>query len=162
MSDTRGFTTCLWFDGNAQEAADYYLSVFKNSARGRTLRHTNAGPGPAGSVLTVEFELNGQRFMGVNGGPQFTFSGAVSFQIDCADQAEVDHYWGRFVEDGGEEGHCGWLKDKFGLSWQIIPVELADLIGDPDPERAERATQAVYTMKKIDIAAVRKAHAGKQ
>jgi predicted 3-demethylubiquinone-9 3-methyltransferase (glyoxalase superfamily) len=157
---TRGFTTCLWFDDRAEEAVDFYLSVFKDSGRGRTLRYNEAGPGPAGSVVTAEFEVNGQKFVALNGGPMFKFSEAVSFQIACADQAEVDHYWTRLTEDGGEESQCGWLKDKFGVSWQVIPTELIDLIGDPDGEKATRATKAMYTMKKIDLAAVRKAHAG--
>ncbi|WP_181764282.1 VOC family protein [Streptomyces albidus (ex Kaewkla and Franco 2022)] len=155
-----GFTTSLWFDGQAEEAAHYYISVFKNSRLGRITRYTEAGPGTPGSVLTVEFEINGQRFVGVNGGPQFTFDPAVSFQMHCEDQREVDHYWSRLTEDGGEEGHCGWLKDKYGLSWQVIPDGLIDMIGDPDAEKAKRASEAVYTMKKLDIAAVRKAYDG--
>ncbi|MFI5805714.1 VOC family protein [Streptomyces sp. NPDC051561] len=157
---TRGFTTCLWFDGRAEEAVDFYLSVFKDSGRGRVLRYNEAGPGPVGSVVTVEFEINGQKFVALNGGPMFTFSEAVSFQIDCADQAEVDHYWSRLTENGGQESQCGWLKDKFGVSWQVTPVELIDLIGDEDQAAATRATQAMYTMQKIDLAAVRRAHAG--
>ncbi|MEU8891193.1 VOC family protein [Streptomyces sp. NPDC048442] len=160
MSIARGFTTCLWFDDKAEEAVDFYLSVFKDGSRGRTLRYNEAGPGVAGSVVTVEFEINGQRFVALNGGPMFRFSEAVSFQIDCADQAEVDHYWARLTEDGGEESQCGWLKDKYGVSWQVAPAELIDLIGDPDPEKATRATKAMYGMQKIDIATVRRAHAG--
>ncbi|MEU3651673.1 VOC family protein [Streptomyces sp. NPDC032161] len=154
---TEGFTTCLWFDGQAEEAAEYYLSVFRNSRRGRTVRYTEAGPGPAGSVMTVEFEINGQRFIGVNGGPEFTFNEAVSFQIGCADQDEVDYYWGRLT-DGGEEGPCGWLKDRYGVSWQVTPDLLADLLADQDAARAARTTAAMMTMKKLDIAALRKAH----
>ncbi len=155
----RGFTTCLWFDGQAEEAAHYYTSVFKDGRIGRIARHTEAGPGPAGTVLTVEFEINGQRFVGVNGGPQFTFDEAVSFQIHCADQDEVDHYWNTFVEDGGEGGHCGWITDKYGLSWQVVPDGLVEMITDPDPEKARRASEAVYSMSKLDIAAIREAHA---
>jgi predicted 3-demethylubiquinone-9 3-methyltransferase (glyoxalase superfamily) len=159
--NTSGFTTCLWFDsGKAEEAVDFYLSVFKNGSRGRTLRYNDAGPGPAGSVVTVEFEMNGQKFMALNGGPEFKFTEAVSFVIETEDQAETDHYWNRLIEGGGEEGPCGWLKDRFGLSWQVAPKELTDLIGDEDNEKATRATKAMYAMKKIDIAAVRKAHAG--
>lgn len=154
---TEGFTTCLWFDGQAEEAAEYYVSVFKNSRRGRTARYSEAGPGPAGSVMTVEFELNGQRFVGLNGGPEFTFNEAVSFQIDCADQAEVDHYWSSLT-DGGEEGPCGWLKDRYGLSWQVVPEGLTELLLDPDGTKAARTTAAMMTMKKLDIAALRKAH----
>ncbi|MFF3729732.1 VOC family protein [Streptomyces sp. NPDC002476] len=154
---TEGFTTCLWFDGQAEEAAEYYLSVFGNSRRGRTVRYTEAGPGPAGSVMTVEFEINGQRFIGVNGGPEFTFNEAVSFQIGCADQDEVDYYWSRLT-DGGEEGPCGWLKDRYGVSWQVTPDLLTDLLADQDAARAARTTAAMMTMKKLDIAALRKAH----
>ncbi|MFF0745681.1 VOC family protein [Streptomyces sp. NPDC004111] len=157
----RGFATTLWFDENrAEEAVDFYLSVFKDSSRGRTLHYNDAGPGPAGSVVTVEFELNGQRFIALNGGPEFKFSEAVSFQIDCADQAEVDHYWARLTEGGGQERPCGWLKDRFGVSWQVVPEQLIDLIADPDGARATRATKAMYAMKKIDLETVRKAHAG--
>ncbi|MEU9762145.1 VOC family protein [Streptomyces sp. NPDC047985] len=154
---TQGFTTCLWFDGQAEEAAEYYLSVFRNSRRGRTVRYTEAGPGPAGSVMTVEFEINGQRFVGVNGGPEFTFNEAVSFQIGCADQDEVDYYWSRLA-DGGEEGPCGWLKDRYGVSWQVTPEVLIDLLADQDAARAARTTAAMMTMKKLDIAALREAH----
>ncbi|MFC4495745.1 VOC family protein [Streptomyces ovatisporus] len=156
----RGFTTCLWFDGQAEEAAHYYTSIFKDSEVGRIARYTEAGPGPAGTVLTVEFEINGQKFVGVNGGPQFEFDAAISFQIHCADQDEVDHYWNKLTEGAGEEGHCGWLTDKYGLSWQVVPDGLVDLITDPDPEKARRASEAVYSMKKLDIEAIRKAHAG--
>jgi predicted 3-demethylubiquinone-9 3-methyltransferase (glyoxalase superfamily) len=155
-----GFTTCLWFDGQAEEAAEYYTSVFKNSKLGRVARYTEAGPGPAGSVVTVDFEINGQRFVGLNGGPEFTFSEAISFQIDCADQDEVDHYWDRLTEDGGQEVACGWVKDKFGVSWQVVPTELTAMVTDPDPEKAKRATEAMLSMKKLDIAALRKAYEG--
>ncbi|MDH6140297.1 putative 3-demethylubiquinone-9 3-methyltransferase (glyoxalase superfamily) [Kitasatospora sp. GP30] len=156
---TGQFTTCLWFDGQAEEAANHYLSIFPNSRIGHITRYGEAGPGPAGSVMVVEFELNGQKFIGLNGGPEFTFSEAISFQIHCADQAEVDHYWEKLGE-GGEPGPCGWLKDKFGLSWQVVPTELPAMIGDPDPEKAARATRAMMAMGKFDIAALRKAHAG--
>ncbi|MEU9311815.1 VOC family protein [Streptomyces sp. NBC_00080] len=157
---TDGFTTCLWFDGQAEEAAHYYVSVFKNSTIGDIGRYNEAGPGPAGSVLAVEFTANGQKFVGINGGPQFTFSEAISFQIHCADQAEVDHYWTRLTENGGEPGPCGWLKDKYGLSWQVIPDGLIEMISDPDPEKATRTTKAMYAMGKLDIAALRKAYDG--
>ncbi|MBW5483885.1 VOC family protein [Streptomyces bambusae] len=156
----KGFTTCLWFDGNAEEAAAYYVSVFKDGRIGRTARYTEAGPGPAGSVMVVEFEINGQKFVALNGGPAFTFNEAVSFQIPCADQAEADHYWDVLIGDGGEGGPCGWLKDRFGLSWQVFPAEAIDLVGDPDPERAARATRAMMTMKRIDVAEMRKAAEG--
>ncbi|KPI13430.1 hypothetical protein OK074_2355 [Actinobacteria bacterium OK074] len=160
MSSTDGFTTCLWFDGQAEEAAGFYVSVFKNSQLGRVTRYGDAGPGEGGSVMTVEFTANGQKFVGLNGGPQFTFSEAVSFQILCADQAEVDHYWGRLTEGGGEEGPCGWLKDRFGLSWQVVPARLIEMIGDPDPEKAARTTRTMMSMGKLDIAPLERAYAG--
>ena len=156
---TDGFTTCLWFDGQAEEAADFYTSIFKNSKLGRVGRHTEAGPGTPGSVLAVEFELNGQKFVGLNGGPQFTFNEAISFQIFCADQDELDYYWNKLTE-GGEEVACGWLKDKYGVSWQVVPTGLIELISDPDPEKAKRATEAMLAMTKLDLAAVQRAHAG--
>jgi predicted 3-demethylubiquinone-9 3-methyltransferase (glyoxalase superfamily) len=155
-----GFTTCLWFDGQAEEAAEYYISLFKNSKLGKVGRYNDAGPGTPGSVMAVEFEINGQKFMGLNGGPEFKFSEAISFQVHCDDQAEVDHYWNRFVEDGGEEGPCGWLKDKYGVAWQIIPAGAIELVTDPDPEKAKRASEAMFKMKKLDIEALRKANAG--
>jgi predicted 3-demethylubiquinone-9 3-methyltransferase (glyoxalase superfamily) len=156
---TPGFTTCLWFDGQAEEAAEFYTSVFENSKLGKVGRYSEAGPGPAGSVMAVEFELNGQKFVALNGGPQFTFNEAISFQIPCADQDEVDYYWSKLSE-GGQEVACGWLKDKYGLSWQVIPTVLIDMISDPDPEKAKRATEAMLSMTKFDIAALQKAYAG--
>ncbi|NGO10401.1 VOC family protein [Streptomyces sp. HC44] len=157
---TDGFTTCLWFDGQAEEAADFYVSVFKNSRLGRVLRSTKAGPGPAGSVVTVEFVANGQKFVALNGGPQFKFNEAVSFEIRCDDQDEVDYYWNKLTEGGGEEGPCGWLKDKFGLSWQVVPTRLIELVSDPDEEKAARAMEAMLKMSKLDIAPLEKAAAG--
>lgn len=154
-----GFVTCLWFDTQGEEAANFYLSIFKDGKLGRIGRYTEAGPGPAGSVMTVEFEVNGQKFVALNGGPQYTFSPAISFQIMCADQAEVDYYWERLSE-GGQEVACGWVTDKYGVSWQVVPSVLIDLIGDPDPEKASRTTQAMMRMVKLDIAALRQAHAG--
>jgi predicted 3-demethylubiquinone-9 3-methyltransferase (glyoxalase superfamily) len=154
-----GFTTCLWFDGQAEEAANHYASIFENSKIGRVGRYTEAGPGPAGSVMAVEFELNGQKFVGLNGGPEFTFNEAISFQIYCDGQDEVDYYWSKLSEDG-EEGVCGWLKDKYGVSWQVIPDGLIDMIDDPDPEKAKRTTEAMFAMTKLDIAKLEKAHAG--
>lgn len=156
---TDGFTTCLWFDGQAEEAANHYISIFGHSRLGKISHYTEAGPGPAGTVMTVEFELNGQKFVGLNGGPQFSFNPSVSFQIHCADQDEVDHYWGR-LSQGGEEVACGWLKDRYGLSWQVVPTVLIEMIGDPDPEKAARTTEAMLAMTKFDIAALRKAYAG--
>ncbi|AWZ14688.1 VOC family protein [Streptomyces sp. ICC1] len=152
-----GFTTCLWFDGQAEAAADYYLSVFKDGKVGRVGRYTEAGPGPEGEVLVVEFEVNGQKFVGLNGGPQFPFTEAVSFQIHCADEAEADYYYAALTGDGGQESACGWVKDKFGLSWQVIPPGAIDLISDPDAKRAARATAAMLRMKKLDVAELRRA-----
>jgi predicted 3-demethylubiquinone-9 3-methyltransferase (glyoxalase superfamily) len=149
----------LWFDTQAEEAAAFYTSVFKNSRIVSVARYTEAGPGPAGSVMTVEFELDGQRFVGINGGPEFTFDEAVSFQVDCEDQAEVDYFWERLT-DGGEESQCGWLKDRFGLSWQVVPKGMAELFEDPDPERAARAMKAMLGMRKLDVAALQRAADG--
>jgi predicted 3-demethylubiquinone-9 3-methyltransferase (glyoxalase superfamily) len=154
-----GFTTCLWFDGQAEEAANHYASIFKDSKIGRIGRYSEAGPGPAGSVLTVEFELNGQKFVALNGGPEFKFNEAISFQVFCEDQDEVDYYWSRLSE-GGEESVCGWLKDKYGVSWQVIPAGLIDMLLDEDPEKAKRTTEAMLAMRKLDIATLKKAHAG--
>jgi predicted 3-demethylubiquinone-9 3-methyltransferase (glyoxalase superfamily) len=156
---TDGLTTCLWFDGQAEEAARHYVSIFKNAKLGRSVHYGEAGPGPAGSVMTVEFELNGQRFVGLNGGPEFTFNEAISFQVFCEDQGEVDYYWSRLSE-GGEQGPCGWLKDRYGVSWQVIPDGLIEMIGDADPEKAKRATEAMLGMTKLDIAALRRAYEG--
>ncbi|MCC3652266.1 VOC family protein [Streptomyces sp. S07_1.15] len=156
----KGFTTCLWFDGRAEEAAQYYTSVFEDGRIGKISRYTEAGPGPAGSVVTVDFEINGQKFVALNSGPEFSFTEAISFQITCENQAEVDHYWDRLTEGGGQEVQCGWVKDRFGVSWQIIPTVLLDMVGDPDPEKAKRATEAMLGMKKLDIAELRKAYEG--
>ncbi|MER6529705.1 VOC family protein [Streptomyces sp. NPDC001508] len=155
-----GFTTCLWFDGQAEEAAHHYVSIFKNSGIGRIGRYNEAGPGPAGSVLTVEFTANGQKFVALNGGPEFVFNESVSFQILCADQDEVDHYWARLTENGGTAGPCGWLKDRFGVSWQVVPDGLVEMLNDADPEKAARTTRAMYAMGKLDIAELKKVHAG--
>ncbi len=141
---------CLWFDGRAEEAAEYYVSVFPDSAVTQVTR------GPEGRAMTVSFSLDGHDYVALNGGPQFTFTEAISFQIHCADQDEVDHYWSRLT-DGGQESQCGWLKDRFGVSWQVVPVELFTLLGDPDPGRAQRATQAMLQMRKIDVATMRRA-----
>jgi predicted 3-demethylubiquinone-9 3-methyltransferase (glyoxalase superfamily) len=149
-------TPNLWFDTEAEEAADFYTSVFKDSRIVHVARYTEAGPRPAGTVMTVEFELDGQRFVGINGGPEFKFDEAISFQITCKDQDEVDYYWDKLTEGGGE-GPCGWLKDKFGLSWQVVPEGMAELFDHPDPERAKRAMAAMLQMKKLDIAELRAA-----
>jgi predicted 3-demethylubiquinone-9 3-methyltransferase (glyoxalase superfamily) len=150
-------TPNLWFDTQAEEAAELYCSIFPNSKVTDVLRYTEAGPGEPGSVLTVSFELDGHPFVGINGGPMFTFSEAVSFEIRCKDQAEVDRYWEALTADGGEPGQCGWLKDRFGLSWQVVPDELWEILLSEDQERARRATEAMYKMQKIDIAEVRAA-----
>lgn len=149
----------LWFDTQAEEAAHFYVSVFKDARIVDVTRYTDAGPGPAGTVVTVEFELDGQRFVGINGGPHFTFDEAISFQISCETQQEVDYYWERLT-DGGEEGQCGWLKDRYGLSWQVVPTVLEALLSDSDRERAKRATEAMFAMRKLDIAALRAAADG--
>ena len=158
MSD-KAFTTCLWFDTEAEAAANFYTSVFKDSKLGSIHRYTEAGPGPVGSVMLVEFELNGQKFSGLNGGPQFRFNEAVSIVIPCSDQDEVDYYWSKLSE-GGQEVACGWLKDKYGLCWQVVPTRFFDMINDPDTAKVTRATKAMYTMVKFDIAALEKAFTG--
>jgi predicted 3-demethylubiquinone-9 3-methyltransferase (glyoxalase superfamily) len=154
-----GFTTCLWLDGQAEEAANYYTTIFENSKLGRVVRSTKAGPGPEGEVITVAFELNGQKFVALNGGPDFTFSEATSFQMFCDDQDEIDYYWDKLTAEG-EESFCGWLKDKYGVSWQVLPANLIDMISDPDQEKAARATEAMLSMRKLDIAELEAAHAG--
>ncbi len=146
-------TPCLWFDTDGEEAARFYTSVFPNSRIVEVARYGEAGPREAGTVMAVRFELDGQEFVALNGGPEFTFDEAISFQIDCADQDEVDRYW-TTLSEGGEEGPCGWLKDRFGLSWQVVPVRLIELLSDPDEEKAQRAMAAMLEMRKIDIAAV--------
>lgn len=151
-----GITPFLWFDTEGLEAAEFYISVFPNSEIKTVNYYSEAGPGPAGSVMTVEFVLDGQAFVALNGGPQFKFTEAVSFVISCADSEEQDHYWSKLTE-GGEEGPCGWLKDRFGLSWQVVPEGLVELLTDPDPERARRAMKAMMDMKKLDVAAMRSA-----
>jgi len=158
MTD-RALVTCLWFDTQAEEAATFYTGVFPGAMLGAVHRHTEAGPGPAGSVLLVEFELNGQKFSALNGGPQFTFNEAVSIVVPCADQAEVDHYWDR-LSDGGQEIACGWLKDRYGLCWQIVPAVFFEMIADPDAAKVTRVMQAMMAMTKFDIAGLEKAYTG--
>lgn len=143
-------TPSLWFDNNLEEAAQFYTSIFPNSSIEKFHRATDAGPGTPGEVLWGIFVLDGNRFLGINGGP-FTFSEAVSFMVNCTDQEEVDYYWDRLIDRGGEESQCGWLKDRFGLSWQITPDRLFELEGDPDPARAAAATNALHGMRKIVI-----------
>ena len=144
-------TPCLWFDGNAEEAAKFYTSVFKNSRIGNILRCGDAGPGPKGSVLLVNFQLEGQDFLALNGGPQFKFNEAISLSVDCQTQEEVDELWTRLTADGGEPSACSWLKDKYGVSWQIVPRILPELLLDKDPEKSKRAMLAMMQMGKIDI-----------
>jgi len=151
-------TPCLWFDTEGEEAATFYTSVFPNSRIVDVARYGSAGPRPEGTVMAVNFELDGQKFVALNGGPQFTFSEAISFQVDCESQEEVDAYWSK-LSAGGEEGQCGWLKDKFGLSWQIVPSRLIELLQDPDREKSQRAIAAMLKMKKIEIAYVERAAA---
>ena len=150
-------TPFLWFDAQAEEAAKFYVSIFKNSKVLAITRYGEGGPGPKGSVMTVRFELDGQEFIALNGGPHFKFTEAVSFSVDCKTQAEVDEFWEK-LSAGGEEGPCGWLKDKYGLSWQVNPTILGEMLGDPDPQKAKRVMQAMLQMKKIDIQALRRAY----
>ena len=152
----QNITPWLWFDTQGEEAANFYISVFENSRILEVARYGVAGPGPEGAVMTVTFELDGQKLVALNGGPHFTFNEAISFQVSCETQDEVDYLWST-LSQGGEEGPCGWLKDKYGVSWQIVPTALAELIGDPDPEKAQQAMKAMLGMRKIDIEALRRA-----
>ena len=149
-------TPCLWFDTEAEQAADFYVSVFKNSKILDVSHYGDAGPRPAGMVMTVTFELDGQEVIALNGGPEFTFNEAVSLQVNCQTQDEVDWFWNQLGE-GGEPGPCGWLKDKYGVSWQVVPTALNELLSDPDTARAQRAMKAMLAMSKIDIEALRRA-----
>ena len=149
-------TPFLWFDTQAEEAMNLYVSVFKNS------KVNSISRGPDGNVFTVSFELDGQEFMALNAGPQFKFNEAISIFVNCEDQAEVDELWNKLTADGGEESMCGWLKDKYGLSWQIIPKQLGELMGGPDPVKAQRVTQAMLQMRKIDVVALQRAYDGEQ
>lgn len=153
-------STCLWFDGQAEEAARFYTSVVKNSRITSVVPYGDAGPGPKGSVMVVMFELDGQQFMGLNGGPQFTFDEAISIHLTCDSQEEIDELWEKLTADGGEEGPCGWLKDRYGLSWQVDSRELHEMITGPDQAAAARATKAMLGMKKMDVQALRDAYAG--
>ena len=155
-------TPMLWFDGKAEEAANFYVSLFKNSKIGDTLRYDEASAqaagGKVGSVLTIEFELEGQKFVGLNGGPQFKFTEAVSFVINCETQEEVDKFWNKLTADGGQESQCGWLKDKYGLSWQVTPTILMEMQKDKNPAKAKAVMEAMLKMKKIDIPTLQKAY----
>lgn len=149
----------LWFDNQAEEAAKHYVSIFPGSKIVSTSRYGEAGPGPKGSVMTVTFELDGLQFIALNGGPQFKFTEAISFSVDCKTQEEVDRYWDK-LSVGGEEGPCGWLKDRHGLSWQVNPTILGEMLSDPDPAKSKRVMEAMLKMKKIDIAELKKAYEG--
>jgi len=153
-------TTCLWFDGNAEEAVNFYVSLFKNSKVLDISRYGEAGPGPEGSVLTMRFQLEGVELMALNGGPAFKFTEAISLSVDCQLQAEVDDLWEKLTADGGEPSQCGWLKDRFGLSWQIVPRALIEMLGDPDPGKSKRVMEAMLKMQKIEIAELEKAYEG--
>jgi predicted 3-demethylubiquinone-9 3-methyltransferase (glyoxalase superfamily) len=156
---SKPFTTCLWFDNQGEEAVHFYTSIFKNSKIGTIQRYTEAGPGPEGSVMVVEFELNGQQFMALNGGPLYQFTPAVSLVVNCADQAEVDYYWERLTE-GGAGVACGWLTDKYGFSWQVVPDAFFKMVKDSDPAKVGRVTAAMLKMVKFDIPALERAYAG--
>lgn len=153
-------TPFLWFDNNADEAMKFYTSIFKNSKAGRVARYGEAGPGPKGTVMTAEFELEGLQFVALNGGPHFKFTEAISFVVNCKTQKEVDYFWEK-LGAGGKEVECGWLKDKFGLSWQIVPTVLSEMLTDKDPKRSQRVMKAMLLMKKIDIPTLEKAYEGK-
>jgi predicted 3-demethylubiquinone-9 3-methyltransferase (glyoxalase superfamily) len=154
-------TPFLWFDNQAEEAMNFYTSIFKNSKVRTVSRYGDAGPGPKGTVMVAKFELDGQEFMVLNGGPRFKFTQAISFVVNCASQQEVDELWEKLLAGGGAEDACGWLRDKYGLSWQIIPTALGEMMSDPDKQKAGRAMQAMLKMKKIDIAEMRRAFDGK-
>ena len=159
-SQTQKITTFLWFDGNAEEAVNFYTSVFKNSKIRDTVRYGESGPRPKGDVMIIDFELNGQQFTALNGGPEFKFNEAISLLVHCDSQEEVDYYWEKLQEGGGQEIDCGWLKDKFGLAWQITPDVLLDLIRDSDEKKKDRVMKAMMQMKKIDIKKIQEAAQG--
>ena len=163
VNSMQKITPCLWFDSNAEEAVNFYTSIFKNSKIGNISRYGEAGyeihGKPAGTVLTMEFELNGQAFTALNGGPMFKFNEAISFQVNCESQEEVDYYWGKLSEGGDEKAQvCGWLKDKYGLSWQIVPTVLGEMLQDKDAEKSGRVMEALLKMKKIDIRTLKEAY----
>jgi len=156
---TQNITPFLWFDDNADEAVNFYLSIFKDSRLLDTKRYDEAGPGPKGTIMTATFELNGQQFIALNGGPRYKFTEAVSFVVKCETQEEIDYYWDKLLH-GGEPQRCGWLKDRFGLSWQIVPAQLSELFGGNDPQRAGRVMQAMMQMVKFDLAKLKEAYNG--
>lgn len=148
---------CLWFDANAEEAVNYYVSIFKDSKVLHVDRYSDVGPDPDAPVVFIEFQINGQPFQAINGGPEFTFSEAISFSVECADQAEVDYYWNTLTKEG-EESQCGWLKDKYGVSWQIVPTRLEELLRDPDREKAGKVMRRMLQMQKLDVAELQTAY----
>jgi predicted 3-demethylubiquinone-9 3-methyltransferase (glyoxalase superfamily) len=152
----------LWFNNQAEEAVQFYVSIFKDAKIFHITRYGDAGPGPVGSVMTIEFKLNGERFIALNGGPEFKFNEAISFLVHCDDQEEVNYYWEKLTADGGKQGPCGWLNDKFGLSWQIVPTALNKLLQDPNPEKAQRVMKAMLDMGKLDVAALQQAATGEK
>ncbi len=164
MAKLNKIVSCLWFDKEAEDAAVFYCSIFRNSKMGKVTRYGKEGTEihgqPEGKVMTVDFELEGNRFVALNGGPQFKFSEAISFQIHCDNQEEIDYHWSKLSADGGQEGPCGWLKDKFGLSWQVTPVTLIEMLTDGDAAGAQRVTRAFMQMKKFDVAALERAYRG--
>lgn len=161
MSDEQKIITYLWFDDNAEEAMNFYVSIFENSKILSVSRYGDAGPGPKGTVMTGTFQLEGQKFIALNGGPQFKFTEAISLFVTCGSQQEVDELWAKLTADGGAASRCGWLKDRFGLSWQIIPTALMELMGDGDPEKSRRVMDAMLQMTKIDIDGLKRAYEGR-
>ena len=158
QNSTQKITPCLWFDANAEEAVGFYTSIFRDSNIESVSRYGEAGPGQEGTVLTMTFTLHGQQFMALNGGPYFKFTEAISFFVNCETQEEVDELWEKLTEGGGDEGQCGWLKDKFGVSWQIVPTVLGEMLSDSNAQRAKRVTEAMLQMHKIDIAKLKQAY----
>jgi predicted 3-demethylubiquinone-9 3-methyltransferase (glyoxalase superfamily) len=157
MTIKQRITPCLWFDGQAEEAANFYVSIFRNSRITTISRYGDAGPGPKDSVMVVGFELDGQSFTGLNGGPMFKFNEAISMVVNCDTQGEVDHYWDKLAE-GGQPSQCGWLKDRFGVSWQIVPTALVEMVQDNDPAKSQRVMAAMLKMRKLDIAGLKQAY----
>jgi predicted 3-demethylubiquinone-9 3-methyltransferase (glyoxalase superfamily) len=160
MASKQKITTYLWFDNNAEEAMNFYVSIFKNSKVLKVVRYGDAGPGPKGEVMLVTFQLEGQEFIGLNGGPQFKFTEAISLLVNCETQEEVDDLWEKLTADGGAPSQCGWLKDKFGLSWQIIPSVLPEMLADKDPEKSKQVMEAMLQMSKIDLNKLKQAYEG--
>jgi len=161
MASKQKITTYLWFDNNAEEAMNFYTSIFKDSKVLDVVRYGDAGPGPKGAVMLCTFQLEGQKFIALNGGPQFKFTEAISLLVDCETQEEVDKLWEKLTADGGAPSQCGWLKDKFGLSWQIVPSALPEMLKDTDPERSKRVMQALLQMSKLDVNKLRQAYEGR-